>query len=57
MDLAQDSLKNAVGSAVLSKTLDAAAANADGLLRLMATADPARAPLPEGSGGAVDIVV
>lgn len=57
MELAQDSVKNAVGSALLSKSLDTARTNADGLLRLMETSVPASAPLPEGSGGTVDMLV
>lgn len=51
-EMAQDSLMNAVGTTMLSKSLDAAQSNADGLARLM---ESAAAPLPEGSGRKVDL--
>jgi hypothetical protein len=56
MDAAQQSVMDAVGMAMLSKSLDTSRMNADGLARLMASADPARAPLPDGAGNRVDIL-
>jgi hypothetical protein len=57
IESAQTAVKDKVGTALLSKSLDMARADADGLLRLMTRSAAGNAPLPEGSGGAVDIVV
>lgn len=53
-ELAQDSLMNQVGTAVLSKSMDRARSDAEGLALLMDSA--ALAPLPADSGKNVDLL-
>lgn len=52
MDAAQNSLMDQVGISMLSKSLDKAKSDADGLALLMGTA---LAPLPPDSGRTVDV--
>ncbi len=54
METAQASIKDAVGTALLSKAFESAKTQSDGLLRLLGSASAA-APLPAGSGTRVDL--
>ncbi len=53
MDMAQSSLSQQVGTALLSRSLGDAKEQGQELLKLMASATPA--PLAEGSGSAIDV--